>query len=399
MPDGLSDLSLDLASLPEVQTTAFKALQAQQPLPIDRYLLFDAAELSSLHEQQGVLLFFLDLAMALGRTLVLPRCRLRRLLADGSPSAQPEFVPWSELFDLGTLSALHPAIPLESFVASHGRVDLLAFAAPESCAPITGVVNRAFNGLPALPVMRSECGVHRSAAALRSLSHAAIGFVGSTELLGAGRAAQLRPHVRFERAVYAEAASFVRHRFNERPYAAVHWGYAAQGLAPQGLAPPHAGAEAAEAEAVTVEAVAGWPPSAPQSAHDVARHSRRLMKRHGVRRSFLSTDCDARAELAQLHAKLQPVRYARAGAGAGAGGVPGLRQLVASEHVEIVICAMADYFLGTHASRFTAAVLEERATTFGLDAATADEMDDDHNSTVAPSSGRTPQPRHLKDEL
>ena len=395
MPDGLSDLSLDLASLPEVQTTAFKALQAQQPLPINRYLLFDAAELSSLHEQQGVLLFFLDLAMALGRTLVLPRCRLRRLLADGSPSAQPEFVPWSELFDLATLSALHPAIPLESFVASHGRVDLLAFAAPASCAPTTGAVERAFNGLPALPVMRSECGVHRSAAALRSLSHAAIGFVGSTELLGAGRAAQLRPHVRFERAVYAEAASFVRLRFNERPFAAVHWGHA-----PQGLAPPHAGAgtEAAEAEAAT-EAVAGWPPSAPQSAHDVARHSRRLMKRHGVRRSFLATDCDARAELAQLHAKLQPVRYARAGAGAGAGGVPGLRQLVASEHVEIVICAMADYFLGTHASRFTAAVLEERATTFGLDAATAAEMDDDHNSTVAPSSGRTPQPRHLKDEL
>ena len=32
MPEDLSDLSLDLASLPEVQTTAFKALQAQQPL-------------------------------------------------------------------------------------------------------------------------------------------------------------------------------------------------------------------------------------------------------------------------------------------------------------------------------------------------------------------------------
>lgn len=390
--DDLSDLaSLDLASLPEVQTTAFKALQAQQPLPIDRYLLFDAAELSSLHEQQGVLLFFLDLAMALGRTLVLPRCRLRRLLADGSPSAQPEFVPWSELFDLATLSALHPAIPLESFVASHGRVDLLAVAAPESCAPTTGMVERDFNGLPALPVMRSECGVQRSAAALRSLSHAAIGFVGSTELLGEGRAAQLRPHVRFERAVYAEAASFVRLRFNDRPFVAVHWG-----VARPDLAAAHAGAEAAEAEAVT-GAVAGGAPSAPQSAHDVARHSRRLMKRHGVRRAFLVTDCDANAELAQLHAKLQPVRYARAGAGAG--GVPGLRQLVASEHVEIVVCAMADYFLGTHASRFTAAVLEERATTFGLDAATADEMDDDHNSTVAPSSGRTPQPRHLKDEL
>lgn len=390
--DDLSDLaSLDLASLPEVQTTAFKALQAQQPLPIDRYLLFDAAELSSLHEQQGVLLFFLDLAMALGRTLVLPRCRLRRLLADGSPSAQPEFVPWSELFDLATLSALHPAIPLESFVASHGRVDLLAVAAPESCAPTTGMVERDFNGLPALPVMRSECGVQRSAAALRSLSHAAIGFVGSTELLGEGRAAQLRPHVRFERAVYAEAASFVRLRFNDRPFVAVHWG-----VARPDLAAAHAGAEAAEAEAVT-GAVVGGAPSAPQSAHDVARHSRRLMKRHGVRRAFLVTDCDANAELAQLHAKLQPVRYARAGAGAG--GVPGLRQLVASEHVEIVVCAMADYFLGTHASRFTAAVLEERATTFGLDAATADEMDDDHNSTVAPSSGRTPQPRHLKDEL
>ena len=186
--DDLSDLaSLDLASLPEVQTTAFRALHAQQPLPIDRYLLFDAAELSSLHEQQGVLLFFLDLAMALGRTLVLPRCRLRRLLADGSPSAQPEFVPWSELFDLTTLSALHPAIPLESFVASHGRVDLLAVAAPESCAPTTDMVERDFNGLPALPVMRSECGVQRSAAALRSLSHAAIGFVGSTELLGEAR--------------------------------------------------------------------------------------------------------------------------------------------------------------------------------------------------------------------
>jgi len=382
MPGDLSDLSLDLAALPEVRTTAFKELQAQQALPIDRYLLFDAAELSSLHEQQAVLLFFLDLAMALGRTLVLPRCRLRRLLANGSPSAEPEFVPWSDLFDLSTLSALHPAIPLESFVASHGRVDLLALAAPESCAPTTGVVERAFNGLPAVPVMRSECGVHRSAAALRSLSHAAIGFVGSTELLGASRAAQLRPHVRFERAVYAEAASFVRTRFEERPFAAVHWGFAP---------PPHAETEAEDARLAR-------PPSTPQSAHGVARHSRRLMKRHGVRHSFLATDCAARAELAQLHAKLQPVRYTQAGAGASM-GVPGLRQLVASEHVEIVICAMADYFLGTHASRFTAAVLEERATTFGLDAATADEMDDDHKGTVAPSSGRTPQPRHLKDEL
>jgi hypothetical protein len=366
MPDILT------AELPEVQRATFKELIVQPSLTLGRYLLFDAVESASLHEQQATLLFFLDLAMTLGRTLVLPRCRLRRLLANGTPSAEADYAPWSELFDLGRLSTVHPAIPIESFLAAHGRVDLLVLAAPETCISTPGATfEQTINGLTAVPVMRSECGVARTPAALHPLSHAAIGFVGSADFLEPGRAAQLRPHVRFERSVYGEAAAFVTERFQGQAYVAVHWS----------LAPSYATLDGGTAAAV------------PQSAHDVARHSRRLMKRHGVRKAFLATDALERAELAQVYAKLQPVRYMRVV------GDHTLRDLVRRDHVEIAICAMADYFLGTHASRFTEFVLEERANTFGLDAATANEMDNNHNSTVAPSDGRKPQARHLKDEL
>jgi len=370
-----ADASLaDLSALPEVltvplpnvQPAKFVPLREQaRPAPAQRYLLFDAAEASSLREQQATLLFFLDLAIALGRTLVLPRCRLRRLMPDGSPAPDATLVPWSDLFDLGALTALHPAVPIDAFIASHGRLDLLARATPDSCAPTTTETALTFNGLPDVRVLRSECGVQSAPTALLSSPHAAIGFSGSTASLGPDRAARLRPHVRFERGVYAEAASFVSEQLGAEPFVAVHWS----------AAPPADGAR--------------------QNAHDVARHTRRLMTRRGVRRAFLATDLAERVELSQLHAKLKPLRYKRAAA-----PTHSLRELVVRDHVEVTICAMATYFLGTLSSNFSDTVLNERTAVFELDPTTAAHMDDDHNATVAPSDGRKPRVVHqLKDEL
>ena len=198
-------------SLPSVEPAKFSPLRAQ-PLAAPRYLLFDAATSASLHDQQRTLLFFLELAIALGRTLVLPRCRLRRLLPDGQPVPDSVFVPWSELFDQERLAALHPAVGFDVFVASHGQLDLLARAAPATCAPTTVPEDVGFNGLPALRVLRSECGIESSVAALRTMPHAAIGFAATTRILETSRAARLRPHVRFERSVYTDAVAFARQR-------------------------------------------------------------------------------------------------------------------------------------------------------------------------------------------
>lgn len=369
------------ATLPDVRPAEFAPLRAQQqPGPSARqYLLYDAAEHASLREQQATLLYFLDLAMVLGRTLVLPRCRLRPLLPDGSPAAEVDFVPWSELFDLDALTALHPAVPLDAFVASHGRLDWLTSAASADCVASAAASETPFNGLPGVRVLRSECGAPSSLTALRALSsHAAIAFAGRTDALDdAGRAARMRPHVRFERGVYAEAAAFASDRLGGERYVAVHW---------SAREPLHAPEDGDDGEAA--------PP--PQSAHNVARHARRLMKRHGVRRAFLAAAHADRAELAQVVAKLQPVRYRPP---AGAAAPQSLRALARRDHIELVLCAMADYFLGTRRSAYSAAVFDERVAVFGLDAATAAEMGDDHNATVAPSDGRRPRPVHLKDEL
>ena len=226
---------LDIAALPDVlavplpsvQSGAFAPLKAQ-PLPSDRYLVFDAAASASLDQQQATLLFFLDLAITLGRTLVLPRCRLRRLLPSGEPAADATLIPWSDLFDLTTLAELHPAVPIDSFVASHGRLDLLTSASADGCSTSAAAVE--FNGLAALPVTRSECAVRHSAAALRSRAEVAIAFVGSSDALDASRDRELRTHIRFARSVYAEAAAFVRERFAGQPFASVHWSAAGRRL-------------------------------------------------------------------------------------------------------------------------------------------------------------------------
>ena len=196
---------------------------------------------------------------------------------------------------------------------------------------------------------------------------AAIGFAATTRILETSRAARLRPHVRFERSVYTDAVAFARERLGApAAYVAVHWSPAASGS----------------------------DPALPQSAHSVARHARRLMRRHAVEKAFLTAEGATRGELAHVHAKLRPVRYQVAGAPAYT-----LREMVRRDHIELALCAMAHYFLGTRSSNFTAAVHEERAAIFGLDPSTAAEMDDDHSITVAPSDGRQPWLNHLKDEL
>tara|TARA_B110001452_G_scaffold259696_1_gene256353 strand:- start:123 stop:455 length:333 start_codon:yes stop_codon:yes gene_type:complete len=81
-----------------------------------------------------------------------------------------------------------------------------------------------------------------------------------------------------------------------------------------------------------------------------------------------------------------------------------LKARALAANVEIAICGMAEYFLGTKTSSFTLAIVEERQAVFGQAAGTAAEMDLDGKAVVqrAPTrlAGRERTvPAPFKDEL
>ena len=91
-----------------------------------KYLLFDVIPHEQLNKQRRAYMFFLDLAMRLKRTLVLPRARLVKRDAYGRfLNDEAEYVRWGELFNLSALNTLHPAVELETFLQQAGEVTQL----------------------------------------------------------------------------------------------------------------------------------------------------------------------------------------------------------------------------------------------------------------------------------
>jgi len=187
----------------------------------------------------------------------------------------------------------------------------------------------------------------------------------------------LRPHVRFDGRFYAAAEAYAQGVFGEggetEPYVAIHWRRT----------------DFLERRANVSGAL--------QSPHALVRHARRVMKRLGVRRAFLSTDSQEPSEIAQVLAKLRPAMlsrddYARL-APPLAPPLPSsrapleqhaeLRLAAAAAALDTALCARATYFLGSGTSHFTRAVLEERIGVFGHAPETAATLGDDHSASVA----------------
>ena len=314
---------------------------------VERFLLYDVIHHEQVNKQRRALMFYLDLAARLKRTLVLPRTRLvRRLDMPGSQFApEAEYVSWGELYNVSVLARFHPVIELEQFVALHGPISLHVRIDHRACETGAGAIT--FNGL-STTAERTICssGMQYNAVQLMGAevgSLESLAFSESVDQLDMVRALTLRPYVRFAQDVYETAAAFVARSFGGRPFIALHW------------------------RRTDFLFVRASQPGMLQSASELIRHARRLMKRHGVEDVYLATDSNDAKELAVVHAALKPARY---------DSKPStLRARVEMANVEITICAMAAYFLGTKSSSFTLAISEERTAIFQHAPETTAEMD------------------------
>ena len=202
---------------------AVAAVQGKQ------FLLFDVIHHEQVNKQRRALMFYLDLAVSLKRTLVLPRPRLLRRIGKGSNFApDAEYPAWGELFNVSELSKLHPVVELEQYLELHRPTSLHVQINHKGCPETAGPTEVDFNGLR-LPVERSVCiaGLQYDKAKLRShadyASLESLAFSRSVDQLSFARALALRPHVRFEQRVYETAAAFVSEQFGGVPFIAVHW--------------------------------------------------------------------------------------------------------------------------------------------------------------------------------
>eukprot|EP00964_Phaeocystis_antarctica_P069899 scaffold42523_cov63-Phaeocystis_antarctica.AAC.1 len=177
------------------------------------------------------------------------------------------------------------------------------------------------------------------------------------------QAIQLRPWVRFEQGVYDAAAAFVAKTFGTEPFVAIHWRR-------------------------TDFLTARPKPGVLQSPAELMRHARALMKQHGVAHVYLATDNTDGGEMARVNAGLQPTRLEPP-----AEAAESLRARAVHANVEIAICAMADYFLGTQTSSFSLAITEERQAVFGHAAGTGAEMGLLPSPNQPPSPPSPPSPR------
>ena len=334
-----------------------------------KYLLYDVIFHEQVNKQRRALMFYLDLAMKLKRTLVLPRTRLLKRLPGQRAQFAPEadFVRWGDLYNLTTLSKLHSVIELEDFVAERGAsATTMVLLKHHNCQASAAPTKAAFNGLPngGLQVANTLCepGVQYKQSELLSarFKHKdVLAFSDSVDQLALQPSLRLRPWVRFEQGAYDAAAAFVNERFGGEPFVALHW------------------RRTDFLHARATQAGVLQPPGA------LVRHAKALMRKHGAKHVYLATDCDDPRELRQVQDGLSPHRYEPP----GRGGALVDKTVVAN--VEIAICAMAAGFLGTRSSSFTLAISEEREAIFGHQRGTGGDMDE-----LPP-----PAQRGAKDEL
>ena len=220
-------------------------------------------------------MFYLDLAMKLKRTLVLPRTRLLRKARHGfnfDPNA--DYVGWGELYNVSTLSRLHPVMELDQYVALHGeQVTLHVNNNNQLCkAESKGATQVDYNGR-LFDAEYSICSKGLQYETNRLLSHQftgeeSIAFGNSVDQLGMESALTLRPWVRFEQEIYDKAAAYVKKTFRGAPFLSIHW------------------------RRTDFLQVRRSQPGVLQSAEMLISHAKRLMKRHGLKHVYLATDCD-----------------------------------------------------------------------------------------------------------
>ena len=341
------------------------------------YLLFDVIFHEQLNKQRRALMFFLDLALKLKRTLVLPRARiLRRTDIRGGFDPNPEFVRMGEHLNLSALRQLHPVIELEDYLAEHGEIEQHTSLGHGGCVKNDAPSTVEFSGLQ-VRALKSTCEPmlpHQPQAMLQLQHVKSIAFSQSVNQMHPAQAIQLRPWVRFEQGVYDAAAAFVAKTFGTEPFVAIHWRRTDFLIARR------------------------TQPGVLQSPAELMRHARALMEEHGVTRVYLATDNTDGGEMARVNAGLKPARLEPP-----AEAAESLRARAVHANVEIAICAMADYFLGTQTSSFTLAITEERQAVFGHAAATGAEMGRKDAPKIERSARQHGQPHaaptQLKDEL
>ena len=364
----MSLLSAAAVALLAFQTS--EAPEAPPPSPTariaqrQRFLLYDTVFHEQVNKQRRALMFYLDLAMRLKRTLVLPRTRLlRRAKFRSGSQFEPnaDYASWGELFNASALARAHPVMELEQFVELHGGVALHVRVTHKGCTESEGETSVPFNGLD-LPAARSICATGMQYDA-RSLSTAemseldSIAFSDVVDQLSPQGVLPLRPYVRYTDAVYDAAAAFARDAFNGQPFLAIHW------------------------RRTDFLQVRTQHEHALQSAPMLIAHARAVMRAHAIRHVYLATDSEDKAELAAVFAALQPARYVPHSPAVS------LQAKTELANVEIAICAMGARFLGTRTSSFTLAITEERQAVFGHPPETGVEM------------GAPPEEDHGKDEL
>lgn len=301
-------------------------------------------------------MYYLDLAMRLKRTLVLPRTRLVKRLPGGGSRFDPnaDYIGWGDLYNVSALSALHSVIEFDQYTELYGhQVTVHVQNVQSGCTESEDSAMVPFNGRQ-MQASRTICGrgLQHQVARLQSaelVGVESIAFGNCVDQLSLPQALVLRPYVRFEHGVYDAAHGFVRQAFGDEPFLAIHW------------------------RRTDFLAVRRSQAGVLQSADALVAHAQRLMRRHGISRVYLATDSDDHEELLTVEQALQPSRYM---AGAAHDRKLTLVQKTRVANVEIAICAMADRFLGTKTSSFTLAIAEERQAVFGMTSASGSEMDD-----------------------
>jgi hypothetical protein len=337
----------------------------------EQFLLYDVIFHEQVNKQRRALMFFLDLAMSLKRTLVLPRTRLLRRVGRGSQFApDAEYVAWGELFNVSALSKLHPVMELEQFVELHGSISLHIKIDHKGCPASDKPASVSFNGLD-LPAQESMCAAglqydKRRLLAPETAHQESLAFSHSVDQLDMRRASALRAYVRFNDDIYTRASAYVERQFGGERFVAVHW------------------------RRTDFLRVRVSQPGVLQSADDVVRHVQQLQQLHGIKHVYLATDSDDAHEVVVVREALGAARYVPATPPTG------LRARTEHANLEIAICAMGAYFLGTKTSSFTLAIVEERAAVFRHEPSTAAEMD---SLTYARRHDAVAPPRLERDEL
>ena len=306
-------------------------------------------------------MFFLRKAMELGSVLVLPRIRLlarhQRRLRNHSEAerlvGREAYVAWSDLYNLSALAALHPVVPLAEIhdrsISLHVRRGPCATSARQNVSDFVRLSGER------MTVVEQVCDPHLLYSLPRmyglSQRHESIVITDSHDELPRVLSEPLRAYVRFSSETYNAAAGFIRDSLHGEAFVAVHWRRG--------------------------DFVGLRPATQVHHAARVIGHVRRLLQAQpGVRRVYLASDAPTDdPEMTRLVAALQPVRTSaispqllRMTPRSPPHGVALLASL------EIAVCAMAPYFLGSSGSSFTYTILEERSTIFGHGAHTGGEM-------------------------